>query len=145
MKQQEMDPADPPTEQGKKLKDLELELNDLRQGLTLVADYYRDLEEISRKQVASETVDEEILKPLLDDDLEFEGIWRFHEEILEADPGARVPCSQMYEAFVRFCESTGRVAVEKDAFDFVFSQMKDPAPGCDRGDWTGFRLRPVRS
>ncbi|WP_321506075.1 hypothetical protein [uncultured Methanoregula sp.] len=136
-----MEPADPLTDQEKKLKDLEQELNDLRQGLTLVADYYRDIEEATRQQDASETIDEELLKPLVDDDLEFEGIWKFHEEILIADPAARVPCTQMYEAFVRFCKETGRQAVEQDAFEFVFSRMQNPEPACDRGEWTGYRLR----
>jgi len=136
-----MEPADQIKSQEKKLKGLEQELNDLRQGLTLVADYYHDLEEVSRQQDAAGTVDEDLLKPLVDDDLEFEGIWKFHEEILVADPMARVSCTQMYEAFVRFCENTGRQAVEREAFEFVFSRMENPEPSCDRGEWTGYRLR----
>ncbi|MFA4877928.1 MAG: hypothetical protein WC586_10975 [Methanoregula sp.] len=136
-----MVPADPLTDQERKLKDLEQELNDLRQGLTLVADYYHDLEEVSREASASEAVDEKLLKPLVDDELEFESIWRFHEEVLVPDPGARIPCTQMYEAFVRYCKKTGRQSVEQAAFEFVFSRMQNPEPACDRGEWTGYRLR----
>jgi hypothetical protein len=140
-----MEPADPLTNQEKKLSELEQELNDLRQGLTLVADYYHDLEEISRKQDAAGTIGVELLKPLVDDELEFEGIWKFHEEILVPDPTARVPCTQMYEAFVRFCMETGRQSVEREAFEFVFAHMENPEPSCDRGEWIGYRLRPSQS
>jgi hypothetical protein len=128
-------------EEEKKLHDLEQELNDLRQGLTVVTDYYRDLEGMTKHQDASVELDESIVKPLIEDDLEFESIWRFHEEVLVADPSARVPCTEMYEAFARYCTQSGRTLVEQEAFEFVFSHMENPQPGLDRGAWTGYRLR----
>ena len=131
-----------PDGQEKKLKNLELELNDLRQGLTVVADYYKDLEKVSRQQDAVEAVDETIARPLVDDDREFEGIWRFHEEMLIGDPAAHVPSPAMYDAFVRFCSRNGRMAVEQEAFEFVFSRMENPVPVTRNGEWIGFRLRP---
>src|SRR5512138_1528342 len=106
-------------EQEKKIRNLEMELNDLRQGLTVVADYYRDLKQVSRQQTAAEIVDQDLARPLVDEDLEFDGIWRFHEEMLVADPAARVPCTAMYEAFVHYCGRTGRSIVEQEAFEFV--------------------------
>jgi hypothetical protein len=139
-----MEPSDPLTNQEKKLSVLEQELNDLRQGLTLVADYYRDLEEVKRKQDASGIVDEELLKPLVEDDLEFESIWKFHEDVLVADPASRVPYTQMYQEFVRYCQETGRQAVDREAFEFVFSHMENPEPVSDKGDWIGYRLRHAR-
>jgi hypothetical protein len=139
-----MEPADHPIDQERKIKTLEQDLNDLRQGLTLVADYYHDLEEVSKQQDAVGTIDEELLKPLVDDDLEFESIWKFHEEVLVPDPGARIPCTAMYDAFIRYCEETGRQAVEREAFEFVFSRMENPEPACDRGEWIGYSLRPIR-
>ncbi|HUH78367.1 MAG TPA: hypothetical protein VLY83_00570 [Methanoregula sp.] len=136
-----MTPPEKDPEQEKKIHNLEQELNDLRQGLAVVTDYYRDLEGISRKQEATAAIDEGIAKPLIDDDLEFEGIWRFHEEDLVADPSASVPCSEMYDSFVRYCTGSGRKVIEREAFEFVFSRMENPQPTLDRGVWTGYRLR----
>ncbi|MDO9325681.1 MAG: hypothetical protein Q7T80_12080 [Methanoregula sp.] len=134
-----MDPHEP-TQKGQKIKDLEQDLNDLRQGLVVVTDYYKDLKSVSKEQEASLEIDEGIVKPLMEDELEFEGIWRFHEEVLRADPLARVPCTAMYEAFAQFCTKSGRSIVEQEAFEFVFARMENPHPLCDRGDWIGYRL-----
>jgi hypothetical protein len=139
-----MEPDDKIQEQEKKIKNLELELNDLRQGLTTVADYYRDLRQVSRQQVATEIVDQDIARPLVDEDREFEGIWRFHEDVLVPDPLSHVPCNAMYEAFVRYCARTGRTPVEQEAFEFVFARMENPSPELGNGEWAGYRLRPDR-
>ncbi len=139
-----MEPADKIQEQEKKIKNLELELNDLRQGLTVVADYYRDFRQISRQQVATEIVDRDIARPILEEDREFEGIWRFHEDVLVPDPAAHVPCNAMYEAFVRYCKRTGRIAMDQEAFEFVFARMENPCPALGNGEWHGYRLRPER-
>jgi hypothetical protein len=139
-----MEPADKIQDQEKKIKNLELELNDLRQGLTVVADYYHDLREVSRQQVAAEIVDQDIARPLMEEDREFEGIWRFHEEVLVPDPSSHVPCNAMFEAFLRYCRRTGRSPVEQEAFEFVFARMENPSPELGNGNWTGYRLRPDR-
>jgi hypothetical protein len=136
-----MDPLDRCQEHEKKIKNLELDLNDLRQGLATVTDFFQDLEHVSRQQDAVEAVDQSIVKPLIEEDIEFEGIWRFHEEVLVADPVARVACTEMYEAFIRYCKRTGRSVVDEDAFGFVFSRMENPGPVLDCGEWTGYRLR----
>ena len=136
-----MEPPEPVMEKKQKIKTLEQELNDLRQGLTVVTDYYKDLNTTSKEQVASLEIDEGIIKPLMEDELEFEGIWSFHEEILVADPTAHVPCTAMYEAFVEFCTRSGRSAMEQEAFEFVFARMENPKPVCERGNWIGYRLR----
>ena len=138
-------PADQNIDQSKKIKNLELELNDLRQGLTVVADYYHDLKNASRQHEAREAVDAQIARPLVEDDQEFEGIWRFHEDMLVPDPAARVPCTAMYEAFVRYCMQTGRSPVEQEAFEFVFARMENPHPLLRQGEWTGYRLRIDRA
>ncbi|MDO9549980.1 MAG: hypothetical protein Q7J03_03310 [Methanoregula sp.] len=131
-------------EKVQKIKVLEQELNDLRQGLTAVTDYYKDLKNTSEEQVALQEIDEEIIEPLVEDDLEFEAIWCFHEEVLVADPLAHVPCNAMYEAFVEFCTSNRRRVIEQEAFEFVFAHMENPEPVCDRGHWVGYRLRNTR-
>jgi DICT domain-containing protein len=140
-----MEPADKIQDQEKKIKNLELELNDLRQGLTVVADYYRDLKQVSREQEAAGIVDRDLARPILDEDREFEGIWRFHEDVLVPDPLARVPCQAMYDAFVRYCGRTGRVPVEQEAFEFVFARMENPSPALGNGEWAGYRLRQDRA
>jgi hypothetical protein len=139
-----MEPDDRIQDQEKKIKNLEMELNDLRQGLTVVADYYRDLRQVSRQQVATEIVDQDLARPLVEEDREFEGIWRFHEDVLIPDPLSHVPCNTMYEAFVRYCARTGRSPVEQEAFEFVFARMENPAPSLGNGEWTGYRLRMDR-
>ncbi len=135
------EPAGIPPEQEKKIHALEQDLNDLRQGLTVVADYYKDLEKATLQQEAAEAVDNEINRQLVDDEQEFEGIWRFHEEMLVTEPGAHITFDHMYEAFLGFCTRTGREPVEREAFEFVFSRMENPSPEMDRGEWIGFRLR----
>lgn len=139
-----MEPADKIQDQEKKIKNLELELNDLRQGLTVVADYYRDLREVSRQQVATGIVDQDLVRPLVEEDREFEGIWKFHEEVLVPDPAAHVPCNAMFEAFLSYCRRTGRSPVKQEAFEFVFARMENPIPALGGGEWTGYRLRPDR-
>ena len=136
-----MEPPEPVTEKNLKIKNLEMELNDLRQGLATVTDYYRDLETASKEQVASLAIDEGIIKPLMEDELEFEGIWSFHEKVLVAEPWALVPCNAMYEAFVQFCTKSGRPVMVQEAFEFVFAHMENPEPLCDHGNWVGYRLR----
>ena len=136
-----MAPPDQDTDKEKKIHTLEMEINDLRQGLVVITDYYKDLEGVSRHQDATEALDEEIAKPLVEDDLEFEGIWRFHEEDLVPDPSASLPGPELYDAFVRYCTDSGRKIVERDAFEFVFSRMENPQPTLDKGVWTGYRLR----
>jgi len=139
-----MEPSEPVTDKEHKIKDLEHDLNDLRQGLAVVTDYYKDLESSSKEQVASLELDEAIVKPLMEDELEFEGIWSFHEEVLVADSSSHVPCTAMYEAFVKFCTRSGRCVIEQEAFEFVFERMENPKPVCERGNWIGYRLRIAR-
>jgi len=134
---------EPGKEKERTIKTLEQDLNDLRQGLTVVAEYYKDLETSSKEQVASLAIDETIVKPLMDDELEFESIWSFHEEVLVGDDRSHVPCNTMYETFVRFCTRSGRPVMEQEAFEFVFARMENPKPRCDHGDWVGYRLRPA--
>ena len=127
--------------QEKKIKKLQMELNDLRQGLATVQDYYYDLQRISEKQEAAESIEQEIVKPLNDEDREFDGIWRFHKERLIADPSAHIPRAEMYDAFVRYSTKTSRHGVEQDAFEFVFARIKNPSPLFTRGEWRGYRLK----
>jgi len=135
-----MEPPDLINNMEKKIKSLEMELNDLRQGLSLVTDYYTGLQREALQQDAVEAVDQTITKPLADEDIEFEAIWQFHEKALLADPSAHIPCTAMYEAFARYCTQTGRRVVAQDAFEFVFAHIENPAPILDRGEWIGYRL-----
>lgn len=139
-----MEPEDREREAKDKIRTLEKELADLRQGLTLIQDYHRDLEKVADKQDAEETVDQSLLKPLLREDEEFEGIWRFHNEMLVPDSRSQVPYMQMYEAFVTYCSHKGRAAVERPAFEFVLLKM-GVIQRPERSVWQGYRIRTDRT
>jgi hypothetical protein len=129
--------------QERQIKKLEMELNDLRQGLTTVRDFYNDLRCVSEKRETAENIEQERVKPLNDEDREFDRIWHFHRERLIADPSGCVPRAEMYNAFVRYNTKTSRCGVEQDAFEFVFARIKDPSPLFTRGEWWGYRLKNV--
>jgi vacuolar-type H+-ATPase subunit I/STV1 len=138
-----MELSDQIISQKRKIKKLEMELNDLRQGLTTVRDFYNDLRCVSEKRKTPENIEQERLKPLNEEDREFDRIWRFHRERLIADPSACVPRAEMYDAFVRYNTKTSRYGVEQDAFEFVFARIKDPSPLFTKGEWRGYRLKNV--
>jgi len=123
-----------------KIQTLEKELADLRQGLCLIQDYHQNLEETAHRQDAEETVDQTLLKPLLREDEEFEGIWRFHLEMLVPDLDSQVPYMQMYEAFVTYCSRKGRTAAGRPAFEFVLLKM-GVTQRPERSVWQGYRVR----
>jgi len=143
-----MEPSDQIQEHEKKIRHLEQELNDLRQGLAVVTDYYCELKQVHRQQESRQ--EEPVIAGVSpttdtaagDDDTEFDAIWKFHEDVLEADPGAHVPCTAMYDAFVRFCEANRKTVMDQETFEFVFSHMENPVPSVDCGQWVGYRLRP---
>jgi hypothetical protein len=138
-----MEPENPGKEKREKITTLEQDLADLRQGLCLVQDYYHDLEKVARKQDAEEAVEASLLKPLLKEDEEFEGIWKFHDELLIPDPASSVPGTRMYESFVTYCEGKGRSAADRLSFEFVLLRMGllQAEPG---GTWLGCRIRNDR-
>jgi DICT domain-containing protein len=138
-----MELSDHITSQEKKIKKLEMDLNDLRQGLATVRDFYNDLQCVSEKQETAESIEQDIVQPLNDEDREFDGIWRFHKERLIADPSAHVPRAEMYDAFVKYSTKTSRYGVEQDAFEFVFARIKNPSPLFTRGEWRGYRLKNI--
>jgi hypothetical protein len=127
----------------RKVKKLEMELNDLRQGLTTLQDFYNDLRYVSEDQEGAEGSERESMPPQNDEDGESDGIWRFHREQLIADPSARIPRTELYDAFVRFITKTSRHCMEQDAFEFVFARINDPSPFFTRGEWRGYRFKNI--
>jgi len=140
-----MDPLDLIQEQEKKIQGLENELVELRQGLAMVQDYFRGLVQVAKEQEAAAEVDREFMRPLVDEDIEFEGIWEFHQKMLVADPKGCIPLDMMYDTFATYCRGRGRKPVDKIAFEFLLPQMEDPRPVIYRGKWQGCRLRTDRS
>jgi hypothetical protein len=139
-----MAPADQEKEKKQKIQTLEKELADLRQGLCLIQDYDNDLGKAKDKQDAEENVDQSLLKPLMREDEEFEGIWKFYNEMLLPEPRSQVPYMQMYEAFVTYCTRKGRDAVERPAFEFLLLKMGvQQRP--ERNVWQGYRIRTDRT
>ncbi len=135
-----MEASDRISGQEERIRHLELELNDLRQGLVIVRDYYHDLGRVSGNHEAAIRLERGIVRPLIEDDREFNGIWRFHREIIIPDPSAHIPYAEMYDAFVRYCTKTGKSPVDQEVFEFVFARMENPSPVSDRGEWKGCRL-----
>jgi len=127
-------------EKQQKIRELEKEVADLRQGLCIVQDYYHDLEETGREQDAEENVGRTFLKPLITEDSEFEGIWKFHDEMVIHDPATNVPCVKMYESFVSYCREKGRVAADRSSFEFMLARMGMRLEG-QHGLWQGCRIR----
>jgi hypothetical protein len=132
-----MDPTEQNTNKEKIIKNLEMELNDLRQGRATLKDYYCQLEQVTKNQEAAESIEEEI------DEKEFDAIWQFHEEMLIVDPAASVPLAEMYDAFVQFCKKTSLHPVDISAFNFIFARMEDPQPLLDKGTWQGYRIKKI--
>ena len=102
-------------------------LNDLRQGLAIVQDFYNDFEHASEDCDAAMCL-EKVMAPLFDDDRDFNGIWSFHRELFVADPSAHIPYAEMYDTFVRYCKKTRRMPVEQEVFEFIFARMENPVP-----------------
>lgn len=138
-----MAPAEKDKDKKVKISTLEKELTDLRQGLCVVQDYYNDLEKAGDTQEAEEAVEGSLLKPLMREDEEFEGIWKFHDEVLVPDSRSQVPSMQMYEAFVTYCTRKGREPVGRPAFEFVLLKMGAQQLH-ERSVWQGFRIRTDR-
>jgi len=127
-------------ERKEKIDLLEKELTDLRQGLCIVQDYYHDLKDVGEEKDAEEDVDRTILKPLIAEDAEFEGIWKFHDEMLIRDPASAVSCLRMYDTFVAYCGKKGRSAADRPSFEFMLAQMgMQREPGGEI--WKGYRIR----
>jgi hypothetical protein len=76
-----------------------------------------------------------------DDDSEFDGIWSFHKDILIPEPSGRISCADLYSAFRRYCQRTGKAIVERGAFEFIFARMENPRPELFRGEWKGCRIK----
>ncbi len=128
-------------EQEKRIKSLEKELTELRQGLASVHDYFLQIKAQADEQSISAELNFGIISPLKDEDAEFEGIWDFHQKMLVSDPSGSIPLDVMYETYAQFCRMTGTKPVDKDAFEYLLPQMDDPHPLIFRGDWQGCRFR----
>ena len=124
-----------------KIKKLELELNDLRQGLATVQDFYNDLLHVPVKQDAAECIEQEIVQPLHDEDRASDRILSFFQEHLIADPAGHISREDMYDAFVRCNTETSRYPIDQETFEFVFARITDPPLLFTRGEWKGYWLK----
>jgi vacuolar-type H+-ATPase subunit I/STV1 len=138
-----MELSDQIISQEKKIRKLEMELNDLRQGLATVQDFYYDLQHISQKQDAAETIEQEIVQLQDDEGRESDGIWSFFQERLIADPSAHISRAEMYEIFVQYNAKTSRHRIDQETFEFVFARIESTPPLFTRGEWKGYRLKEL--
>lgn len=135
-----MDITDRIIQQEKKIRKLEMDLNDLRQGLTVLQDYYCDLHSVLTGQEILERTEGVRVMPS-DDDSEFDGIWSFHKDVVIPEPSAHISCAELYSAFRKYCQRTGKATVEQGAFEFIFARMENPNPELCRGEWKGCRIK----
>jgi len=136
-----MEPPEKPPKKERNFDNLQQELNDLRQGLATVTDVYRDLECLTKRREAGTVLDKTIVKPLEEEDREFEAIWEFHEAVLDTDPDTEISREAMFDAFVEFCTKSGQSVIDEDAFTFMLTLMENPRPVLVEGQWKGCRLR----
>ncbi|ABS56761.1 hypothetical protein Mboo_2247 [Methanoregula boonei 6A8] len=136
-----MYPLDIIQEQEKRIQSLEKELTELRQGLAAVHDYFLQIRAQADEQSISAEINLGIVRPLKEDDAEFEGIWDFHEKMLVSDPKGTVPLDIMYDTYAQFCRKSNKKPVDKDAFEYLLPQMENPRPVVFRGKWQGCRFR----
>ncbi|MGA2104509.1 MAG: hypothetical protein WCF32_08355 [Methanoregula sp.] len=141
MRSAAMYPLDIIQEQEKRLQSLEHELIELRQGLAAVHDYFLQIKAQADEKSMSAELNFGIVRPLKDDDIEFEGIWEFHQKMIVADPSGSIPLDIMYDTFAQFCRKNGKKPVDKDAFEYLLPQMDNPRPVIFRGKWQGCRFR----
>ena len=128
-------------EQEKRIKSLETELTELRQGLVAMNDYFLEFRAAASEKSASAELNIGVVRPLKEEEVEFEGIWDFHRLMLISDHTGSIPLDLMYDTFVQFCRKNGRNPVDKDAFEYLLPQMDDPRPVIFRGKWQGCRFR----
>jgi phage/plasmid-associated DNA primase len=136
-----MDPYDMIQEQERKIQLLEKELIELRQGLATVQDFFSELATTAQEQDAAAEVDQALVRPLLDEDVEFESIWDFHQKMLVPDPKGSIPLKKMFETYAGYCRNSGRKPIDQDAFEFLLPQMDNPRPIIFRGKWQNCRIR----
>ena len=135
-----MDITDRIIQQEKKIRKLEMDLNDLRQGLTVLQDYYCDLHSVLTGREILEKTERVTVMPS-DDDSEFDGIWSFHKDVVITEPSAHISCADLYSAFRKYCRITGKAIVEQGAFEFIFARMENPNPELHHGVWKGCRIK----
>jgi hypothetical protein len=119
-----MELSDQIISQEMKIKKLEMELNDLHQGLAIVQDYYYDLLHVSEKQEVIESIEQEIVEPQHDEDRESDTILSFFLERLIADPAAHISRAEMYDDLCGVCKHP--VTGLSRAFEFVFARITNP-------------------
>lgn len=136
-----MYPLDIIQEQERRIQSLEKELTELRHGLVAVQEYFLQVKARADAESISAELNFGIVKPLKEDDAEFEGIWDFHQDLLVTDPAGTVPLDTMYDTYVQFCRKSKKTPVDKDAFEYLLPQMENPRPVIFRGKWQGCRFR----
>jgi len=136
-----MYPQDIIQEQEKRLQSLEKELTELRQGLAAVQEYFLQIKARADEESVSAELNFGIVRPLKEEEAEFEGIWDFHQKLLVTDPAGTVPLDIMYDTYVQFCRKNAKKPVDKDAFEYLLPQMENPRPVIFRGKWQGCRFR----
>jgi len=136
---------EPGKEKERTIKTLEQDLNDLRQGLTVVAEFYKDLEAGSKEKDASLALDEGIVKPLMEDELEFESIWSFHEEVLWEMLRPMFPAMKCTRHFRSSAPGPAGPGWTRKPSSLSLPGWRIPSPGAITGIGSGTGSAPQRN
>ena len=134
-----MYPLDLIQEQEKRIQCLEKELTELRQGLAAVHDYFLEIRAAVDEKSASAELNFGIVRPLKEEDAEFEGIWDFHQKMLVGDPAGSIPLDIMYDTFSRFCQQEREKACGQGCIRVSPPADGRPPPGRLPGKMAGMQ------
>lgn len=127
-----MEPAEKkedPAVKEKKLRELQQNLYDIRQGLVTIQDFYSQFAALSRRRNLDDG--SSVALPTIDESGEFESLWHFLSEGGYLGDGSfPAPSDSLYASYCGFCRDRGLTPVDRDAFDFVLvMQEKERSAG----------------
>ncbi|MEN6610780.1 MAG: hypothetical protein ABFC24_08050 [Methanoregulaceae archaeon] len=127
-----MEPAEKkedPAVKEKKLRELQQNLYDIRQGLVTIQDFYSQFAALSKRRNLDDGTS--VALPTVDESGEFESLWHFLSEGGYLGNGTFPdPTDALYASYCGFCRDRGLTPVDRDAFDFVLvMQEKERSTG----------------
>jgi hypothetical protein len=106
-------------EQEKKLLEIQQGLNDIRQGLVTIRDYYSIISTLSQKRSAELGDYPPVALPSVEERGEFESLWHFLNDPSAAGTSDITSADMMYDCYLDFCKRRGLAPVDRDSFDFI--------------------------
>jgi hypothetical protein len=106
-------------ERAKKLKELQQGLNDIRQGLVTIQEYYSFFSTLSLERGRDPEGGSPVALPTLEESGEFESLWHFLKDHDTDCIQPSVSFGALYELYTEFCRRRGLNPVDRDAFHYI--------------------------